>query len=215
MREMLCSIRVLFLFTLGAGIVFPMIVTMLAQALFPFQAGGSLLRSASGELIGSELIGQRFESKKFFHPRRSFAGTGYDAASSGGSNLGPTSAKLIQGVADDPSTNEIDESFLGIHDAVEEYRRENALEESVQVPADAVTFSASGLDPEISPRNAELQAQRVSNARGIPRSEVERLIQQSTRERFLGIFGEPGVNVLRLNLLLEARERERLRGSED
>lgn len=190
------------LFTILTGVVFPIVIWALGQALFPFQAQGSFLKNADGSVVGSELIGQAFSSAKYFHPRPSAAGSGYDPTSSGGTNLGPTSSKLIRGIKDDPVTTR-DESFSGVFDLVSAYRRENEIAPSVLLPADAVTRSASGLDPEISVKNAFLQANRIARARTISQDVVTKLITANIKPRFLGIFGEPRVNVLRLNLLLD------------
>ncbi len=167
---------------------YPLVVFGLAQGLFPAKANGSLILDRNGNVRGSRLLGQSFSGEKYFHPRPSAAGAGYDATNSGGSNLGPTSEKL--------------------HDLIKErvaaYRKENGLNETEPVPADAVTASASGLDPHVSVRNAELQAHRVAKARGLADQTVLRLIEQHTDRPDLGILGEPGVNVLTLNLALDA-----------
>jgi len=169
--------------------VYPLLVTGIAQTAFKQQASGSLITDAQGKVIGSALVGQNFVADASFHPRPSAAGVGYDAASSGGSNLGPTSQKL--------------------HDAIQEriaaYRAENGLGADVAVPADAVTASGSGLDPHISVRNAELQAARVAKARNLSMDKVKELITRNTERPDLGIFGDAGVNVLKLNLALDAR----------
>lgn len=191
------------LFILVFGLLFPTAVYLIAQAAFPFQANGSLLYDSQGKLIGSALIGQQFTQAKYFHPRPSVAGAGYDAANTSGTNLGPTSAKLIAGKPDDPATADADESFAGIKDLAKAYRQENSLPESAVIPADAATHSSSGLDPDISPANAALQAGRVAQARSIPLETVNDLIKRGTEGRFLGIFGEPRVNVLKLNLALD------------
>jgi K+-transporting ATPase ATPase C chain len=167
--------------------VYPLVVWAIGQGLFPNQADGSLVRRG-GIVVGSELIAQRFESPKYFHPRPSAAGeAGYDAAASSGSNLGPLSKKLLDAVKE----------------RAEAYRNENGLAPDALVPADAVTASGSGLDPHISVRNAELQASRVAHARGIPAQEMARLLAAHTGGRDLGVFGEPRVNVLKLNLALD------------
>jgi len=156
--------------------------------LFRDQANGSLITGADGSVRGSKLLGQSFSDAKYFRPRPSAAGNGYDAASSGGSNLGPTSQKLND----------------AIKDRVAAYRKENGLSENDSLPADAVTASGSGLDPQISLRNAELQTRRIAKARGLSEQKVRELIQENTDGRDLGVFGEPGVNVLNLNLALDA-----------
>jgi K+-transporting ATPase ATPase C chain len=168
--------------------VYPIVVWGIAQLAFPRQANGSLL-SANGRIIGSSLIGQPFSGERYFHPRPSAAGSdGYDATSSGGSNLGPLSQKLMDQVKERLSA----------------YRAENHIPVGVPIPADAVTASASGLDPHISLKNAELQAPRVARARNIPANDVRETIQRFTEGPDLGFLGDPGVNVLKLNLALDA-----------
>lgn len=191
-------------FVLLTGLVFPGIVWGVGQLAFPSQAGGSLLRDAQGTVIGSTLIGQSFTKAEYFHGRPSAAGAGYDAANSGGTNLGPTSAKLVHGIQDDPATPAVDETFLGFGDLAREYRRDNGLAAEAMIPADAATRSASGLDPDISPANAELQVARVAKARGLDPALVRRLVAEASRPRTLGVFGEPRVNVLLLNRSLDA-----------
>jgi K+-transporting ATPase ATPase C chain len=175
---------------------------LLARSMFPTQAKGSLL-TRNGVIIGSELIGQSFIAPGYFHPRPSAAGTGYDAASSGGTNLGPANPKLKDGAADDPKTPNVDESFPGIRQLTEEYRKENGLAPDVAVPIDAVTGSASGLDPHISPTNAALQIARVARARRLSTEVVRSLVTRHTQGRQLGFLGEPRVAVLPLNLELD------------
>jgi len=158
----------------------------LAHGLFPAKANGSLI-VRSGTTLGSSLIGQGFSGPEYFHPRPSAAGQGYDAVRSGGSNLGPTSKKLIDAVRQRTS----------------DYRAENSLSPEIMVPADAVTASASGLDPHISLNNALFQMPRVAGARGLDEMTVRKLVEAYTKGRDLGIFGEPRVNVLMLNLALD------------
>jgi K+-transporting ATPase ATPase C chain len=172
------------------GVVYPLVMTGVGQVLFPSQANGSLVRDSSGNVIGSTLLGQNFAQPQYFHPRPSAAGTdGYDPTSSGGSNLGPTNQKLIDTV----------------NDRITAYRTENGLSSDVAVPVDAVTASASGLDPDVSPANALLQVGRVARARGMSEEQVRTLVTQSTEGRTFFILGEPRVNVLKLNLALDSR----------
>jgi potassium-transporting ATPase KdpC subunit len=187
------------------GIVFPLVVTGLAQLLFPHQANGSLLKNANGQVIGSALIGQQFTKAEYFHPRPSAAGSGYAGEASAGSNLGPTSAKLFEGVADDPKTP-ADESFAGVKQLAQTYRKENDLKDSDKIPVDAVTRSASGLDPHISIANANIQAVRVAKARNLPLAIVISDVEKATEQRQLGFLGEPRVNVLLLNIALENKK---------
>ena len=168
--------------------VYPVVVWAVGQGLFSRNANGSLVR-VDGKVAGSSLLGQGFTAPNYFHPRPSAAGQGYDAGSSSGTNLGPTSKKLIGDVKQ----------------RVADYRSENGLPPEARVPADAVTSSASGLDPHISPANARLQAGRVAAARGIPKEEVLRKVRARTEGRTLGLLGEPRVNVLTLNLSLDGK----------
>ena len=191
MKEFFSNIRGAVVSTFVLAVVccglYPLIVFGISQALFHDKANGSLIVDPNGTVRGSKLLGQGFADAKYFHPRPSAAGNGYDATSSGGSNLGPTSRKL--------------------NDAIKErlaaYRAENGLSESAPVPADAVTASGSGLDPHISLQNAELQIPRVVKARGVADEKVRELIRQNTNGRDFGVFGEPGVNVLQLNRALD------------
>jgi K+-transporting ATPase ATPase C chain len=167
--------------------VYPIVVWAGAQAMFPAKANGSLLVDKGGAVRGSALLAQNFTSDKYFQPRASSAGTGYDATSSGGTNFGPTSQKLND----------------NIKAAVAAYRTSNGLASDMPVPADAVTQSCSGLDPHISVANALIQAPRVAKARGMPVENVRNLIAENTDGRDLGLLGEPGVNVLLLNVALD------------
>ncbi len=186
--ELRTAALLLLLLTVLTGVIYPLVVTGLAQVLFPRQANGSLI-VRDGQVVGSELIGQSFTSDRYFHSRPSAAGeSGYDAAASSGSNLGPTNEALIDAVRDRAAT----------------YRRSNGLGANDPVPVDAVTASASGLDPHISPANAELQVARVARARGLPEQRVRDLVARYTEGRQWRIFGEPRVNVLKLNLALDA-----------
>lgn len=173
--------------TLLTGIAYPLAVTGLARLIFPDRAGGSPIYR-DGIPAGSALIGQQFNSPKYFSGRPSSAGEhGYDAAASAGSNLGPTSKKLIEGVA---------ERLSGVREA-------NGLSANAPVPADLVTASASGLDPHISPESAYLQVSRVARARQLPEEKVRRLVERHIEGRRFGVLGEPKVNVLKLNLDLD------------
>jgi K+-transporting ATPase ATPase C chain len=173
--------------TVLTGLVYPLAVWGIAQAIFPSQAGGSLV-VVGNKVVGSSLIGQNFSSPRYFQSRPSAAGDkGYDAANSGGSNLGPTNKALIEAVR------------LRLKNFVES----NPGTDPHQVPIDLVTTSASGLDPEISPAAADLQVARVAHARSLSEDQVRQSIAENTRPRSAGIFGEPGVNVLLLNLALD------------
>lgn len=194
-------------FVVLTGLAFPGVVWAIGSVLFPHQAHGSMLKDSQGRVIGSALLGQSFGKPEYFHPRPSAAGAGYDAANSSGTNLGPTSDKLIEGVKDGPATPSVDESYAGVKDLARAYREENGLARNAWLPADAVTRSASGLDPHISPENAALQSKRVAQARGLPVERVQQLVREHTEGRSLGVLGEPRVNVLELNLALDAGAR--------
>lgn len=185
-RQIRTAVFAVLVFTVLCGIVFPAVVTGLGQALFPQQANGSLIRR-NGRVIGSALIGQSFSGPGYFHGRPSAAGLGYDAGASGGTNLGPTSRKLIDSVADLAAA----------------YRHANGLAAGTPVPPDAVTRSASGLDPHITPANAALQAARVACERGVSVESVLQALHRHTEGRQLGLLGEPRVDVLALNLELD------------
>lgn len=203
-RQLRPALLLTLFFVVVTGLAFPGVVWAIGRVAFPSQAHGSLIKDSRGKVVGSSLLGQSFSKPEYFHPRPSAAGAGYDAASSGGTNLGPTSDKLVHGIKDDPATKDVDESFPGFGDLAKAYREENGLGPDATIPADAATRSASGLDPDISPGNAELQARRVANARRLDVRRVERLVAAHTTGRTLGIFGEPRVNVLKLNLALDA-----------
>jgi potassium-transporting ATPase KdpC subunit len=191
MKAFFAELRPAILATLTLAVVcsglYPLVVYGISQVLFPDKANGSLIVSPDGTVRGSKLLGQAFSDPKYFHPRPSAAGNGYDAANSSGSNLGPTSEKLKN----------------AIKDRIAEYRKENGLKDTDDVPADAVTASGSGLDPEISLQNAELQVARVAKTRGLSEDKIRELVHQNTAGRDLGVFGESGVNVLQLNLALD------------
>jgi K+-transporting ATPase ATPase C chain len=183
------AVLMVIVLTVLLGIGYPLAMTGLSQLIFPSQANGSLVRDSAGTVVGSALLGQNFSNPEYFHPRPSAAGTdGYDATSSGGSNLGPTNQKLIDTARDRATA----------------YREENGLSAGAPVPVDAVTASASGLDPDISPANALIQAGRVAKARNLTEDQVRSLVNQYTEGRTLGILGEPRVNVLQLNRALDA-----------
>ena len=173
--------------------LYPLLVFGVSQLLFPHQANGSLLVDRSGTVRGSALLAQNFTGAKYFHPRPSAAGAnGFDATSSSGSNLGPTSSNLVANITQN----------------VAGYRAENGLATGAIVPADAVTASASGLDPHISVANAEIQTPRVAKARGISEDNVRALVKQNTSGRDLGVFGEPRVNIMMLNFALDQLPRK-------
>ena len=203
LRQLKPAIMSVVAMTILFGLLFPLAITAISRVAFHHQAGGSLVER-NGHVVGSELIAQAFTQPGYFHPRPSAAGSGYDPTSSGGTNLGPTSDKLINGIhkklpdgKDDPG------NFDGIRDLAAAYRQENGLAPGTPLPADAVTRSGSGLDPEISPANAELQMARVAKARGLTPDAVRRVVAAHTEARQFAILGEPRVNVLRLNLALD------------
>jgi K+-transporting ATPase ATPase C chain len=187
-EQILPGLRIKIFMTILLGVVYPLAITGISQVVFPHQANGSLV-TAGGKVVGSELIGQNFVKPEYFQPRPSAAGSdGYDAASSGGSNLGPTSKKLIDRV----------------QASIEKFRKENPDYQG-PIPADLLTASASGLDPHISPESAMAQAPRVAKARSVTADQMQHLIAQYTEGPDLGLLGEPRVNVLRLNLALDER----------
>ena len=202
-RQLRPAIVSVLVITVLTGMIFPALITVIAKIVFPHQANGSLIEQ-NGKVISSEVIGQNFVAPGYFHPRPSAAGNGYDAANSGGTNLGPTSDKLLNGIhkktadgKDDPG------NFDGIKDLAAAYRKENGLPANAEIPADAATRSASGLDPEISPANADMQVKRVVTARGLSEDAVRKILSDNTSGRQLGFLGEPRVNVLKLNLALD------------
>jgi len=203
-KQLVISIRITLVLLLLVSGVYPLVVWGLSQAAFKHQANGSLITNAQGQVIGSELLAQGFTKPEYFHPRPSAAGNGYDPTQSSGTNLGPTSDKLINGIhkklangKDDPT------NFDGVKDLAAAYRKDNGLASNTLVPVDAVTRSASGLDPHISPANAELQVDHVAKARNTTGDTVRGLVKQNTRGRSLGFLGEPVVNVLTLNVALD------------
>jgi K+-transporting ATPase ATPase C chain len=237
-EQILPGLRIKIFFMIVLGIVYPLAITGISQAIFPKQANGSLIR-VGNKIIGSEIIGQNFTKPEYFHPRPSSAGSGYDGTASAGSNLGPTSTKLLRGTTklDDKKNEVVD--FDGLSLRIVHYCIDNGIpyESSVPlnqfndasgnlddvklikafnngmaplvftpkklIPADAVTGSASGLDPHISPANAQMQAARVARARNVSADQVNRLVAQFTEGPDLGLLGEPRVNVLELNLALD------------
>lgn len=206
MRYLRPAVLLTAFFVVVTGIVFPVAVWGVGRVAFPTQASGSLIRDAQGTVVGSALIGQVFARPEYFHPRPSAAGSGYDAANSGGANLGPTSDKLVNGINDDPVAKDVDESYAGFRRLAREYREENGLSREAVIPADAATRSASGLDPHISPANAIIQTSRVAKARHMSLGRVRALVAKHTEARTFGVFGEPRVNVLLLNRALDEAE---------
>lgn len=208
LRDIRRELRPLFAITvlllLLASVAYPLAVTGIGQAVFNRQANGSFIE-VNGRPVGSSLVGQSFTGDQYFQGRPSAAGAGYDAASSSGSNLGPTSAKFIEGSEDDPATAEVDESFAGIAQRVAAFRESNGLAADATLPADSVTASGSGLDPHISPATARLQVARVAAARGTSEAAVRQLLDAFTEDAFLGFIGQPRVNVLKLNIAMDER----------
>ena len=187
MKQFLIALKATLVLTVLTGLMYPLLVTGLAKTLFPAKAAGSMIQ-VGGRTVGSELIGQRFTKPEYFHGRPSATGSdGYDGLASGGSNLGPTSQKLADRVSGD----------------VKKFREENPAVKG-EVPGDAVTASASGLDPHLSPEAAAAQVARVASARGMTEEMVRSLVAAHTEDRQVGVLGEPRVNVLKLNLALDA-----------
>jgi K+-transporting ATPase ATPase C chain len=240
LKELGPGFRLTLVFTVLTGLLYPAIMTGISQLIFPRQSNGSLVQ-VNGKIVGSSLIGQNFSKPEYFHPRPSAAGSGYDATASSGSNLGPTSAKLLRGTTkmDDKNNEVVD--YDGINLRVVHYCLDNNIpyESSVPldkfkdakgelddvklikafnddknplvfsakapIPPDAVTASASGLDPHISPANAEAQAERVAKARNVSVDQVKQVIGQATESADLSFLGEPRVNVLMLNVALDQK----------
>lgn len=191
LRPAILSVVVL---TVLTGCLFPLLLFVIGRPLFPRQAGGSLV-TRGGVVVGSELIGQPFTRPEYFQPRPSAAGAGYDGTSSGGTNLGPNNPKLKNGAPD----------FPGIRQLAEEYRKRNGLAADAPIPIDAVTRSGSGLDPDITPQNAELQIARVARARGVSEESVRLLVARHTKGPQFGFLGSSRVSVLQLNLALDLK----------
>lgn len=185
LEQLLPAVRMTLVLTVLTGLIYPGLVTGIAKAIFPRQAAGSLIER-NGKIVGSELIGQKFTKAEYFHGRPSAAGDGYDAANSNGSNLGPTSQKLVDRIQAD----------------VKKFRQENP-DFHGPLPADLLTASASGLDPDLSPASAAAQVSRVAQARGAAAAQIQELVERATDGRQLGFLGEPRVNVLKLNLVLD------------
>src|SRR5580700_8831671 len=240
LKELGPGLRLMIVFTVLTGLLYPAVMTGLSEVIFPRQANGSLV-TVNGKVVGSSLIGQPFSKPEYFHSRPSSAGSGYDGSQSAGSNLGPTSAKLIRGTTkmDDKKNEVVD--FDGIDDRIVHYCVDNDIpyESSIPldqfkdsqgnlddvklikafnddkmplaftpkelIPQDAVTASGSGLDPHISPANAQMQAARVAKARNVPADQMKQLVAQFTERPDWGFFGEPRVNVLQLNIALDQR----------
>jgi K+-transporting ATPase ATPase C chain len=185
LKQIYPAFAITIVLTVLLGIIYPLVITGLAQVIFPRQAAGSLLER-DGKVIGSRLIGQPFTGRSYFHSRPSAAGNGYDATASGGTNFGPTSRKLFES---------------NIKPAADALREENP---NTPIPIDLVTSSGSGLDPHITPAAAEFQVPRVVKERGMSADEVRRLVREHTEGRQFGFLGEARVNVLELNLALDA-----------
>jgi len=240
LKELKPALMMMLVMTVLTGLIYPAVITVIAQVVFRDQANGSLIES-NGQVIGSRLIGQNFTRAEYFQPRPSSAGSGYDPTATAGSNLGPTSAKLINGTTKKDDKNQEVADFLGIKARIVHYSVDNEIAydsstpletfkdahgnlddvklitafndektplvfmPKTPIPADAVTGSASGLDPHISPANAQLQATRVAKARGVSKDQIQALVSQHTEGRSLGFLGEPHVNVLELNLDLDQK----------
>jgi len=186
-KNILRSFLLLMIFTIILGFLYPLLITGISKIIFPYRSSGSMIKNQD-KIVGSELIGQNFTGEQYFHPRPSAAGKdGYDPLNSGGSNYAPANEDFI----------------LAIRERISNFRRENNLKDYVKIPSDVVTSSGSGLDPNITIDNALLQADRIAKKRNIPIEEINDLIRKNTEKRMLGFLGEPKVNVLKLNLLLD------------
>jgi K+-transporting ATPase ATPase C chain len=201
MNSFVIALRATLVTLVLTGLVYPLAVTGLAQIVFPDRANGSIVTDDKGREVGSELVGQGFTGAGYVRPRPS--ASGYDAANSSGTNLSTTSKKLRDGLPDDPATKDVDESFTGVKDLAAAFRADNDLPAGVDIPADAVSRSASGIDPHVSPETAMLQAPRIARARGVAVDRVRAVIASYTEGRTLGFLGEPVVNVLAVNLALD------------
>jgi K+-transporting ATPase ATPase C chain len=240
LKELKPALMMMLVMTVLTGFIYPAVITAIATVAFPDQANGSLI-VVNGQVVGSHLIGQNFTKPEYFQPRPSSAGNGYDPTASAGSNLGPTSAKLINGTTKKDEKNNEVVDFVGLKARIVHYCVDNGIAYDTSkplsafmdaqgnlddvklinafndqktplqfmpktaIPADAVTGSASGLDPHISPENAEMQTARVARARGVSAEQVQQLVSQHTEGRALGFLGEPHVNVLDLNLELDQK----------
>ena len=207
-RETFVSLRATIVIVVLGCVLYPLAVYAIGHTVLRHEAEGSLVDRQGNpalpdDAVGSSLLAQGFKAPEYFHPRPSAAGTGYDAANSSATNLGPISDKLLNGAVDDPNTKDVDESFIGVKQLVAAYRAENRLAPNTLVPADAVTRSGSGLDPDITPANAGLQVARVASARGVRVEAVQALLDRETKGRQWGLFGDPRVNVLETNLALD------------
>ena len=186
------AILVFVVFSLLCGLVYPFLITTVSQFIFPWRSNGSIITSGN-QSFGSELIGQKFNSSKYFHGRPSATDPAYNVRASGGSNYGPSNAKFRDEVIK----------------RIEEVRNENVLPSNVPIPADLVLASSSGLDPHISIESAMLQVKRIARERGVSESEVKEMVNQSIEHRLLGIWGQPRVNVFKLNLAMDKLKREK------
>jgi K+-transporting ATPase ATPase C chain len=200
-QTLVIALRATLVTLVVTGLVYPLVVTGLAQVMFPHRANGSMVTDVKGRVVGSELIAQAFVQPQYLHPRP--AANGYDGANSGGTNLGVTSQKLRDGQPDDPATKDTDESFTGATALAAAYRAENGLGADTEIPVDAITRSASGLDPDVSLENAALQVERIAKARGVAPERVRAIVDQLAQARELGFLGEPRVDGLEVNLALD------------